>query len=215
MEWSGKNFRYQILGGDSNRVTINQGGIKERLLCGDCEQLFSIYENYINKMLYGGSELTFQRLSNRRWLITGLEYNKLKLFQLSILWRASVSSQKFFESVKLGEKHESHIKKMLLAQYPGPPEEYACILVAIIFEGKTIEDLMLNPTSIKEDGHRIYRFVFGGFAWAYFVSSHPIPGKVRDVAINENGELIVSALEAQRLGMLMGLINNVKTSGLI
>jgi len=215
MEWNEKNFRYQILGIHSNNIIIGQGGIKEQLLCEDCEQKFSILENYVHRALYGGLELTFSNLSNRRWRISGLDYNKFKLFQLSILWRASVSSQEFFESVMLGNKHESQIRKMLLDKDPGPPEKYACILVAIIFEGNTIGDLMLNPTSIKQDGHRIYRFVFGGFAWAYFVSSHPIPDKVRDAAINENGELIISASKMQRLGMIMGLINNFKTSGLI
>ncbi len=213
MEWKGNNFRYQILGAHSNRVITDQGGIKERLLCEDCEQKFSRFENYVSKTLYGGLELTFSKLSNRRWLISGLDYNKFKLFQLSILWRASVSSQEFFKSIRLGEKHESEIRKMLLDQDPGPPEKYACILVAVIFEDNIIDDLMLNPTYIKQDGHRVYRFIFGGFAWAYFVSSHSIPDKVRQSAINQDGEMIVSALEMQRLGMIMGLINNFKLNG--
>jgi hypothetical protein len=215
MEWKEKNFRYQTFGVDSNRIITGQGGIKERLLCEDCEQKFSVLENYVHKTLYGGLELAFTTLSNRKWRVSGLDYNKLKLFQLSILWRASVSSQIFFKSVSLGKKHEFSIKKMLLDQDPGPPEKYACILVAIIFENDVINDLMLNPTYVKKGGHRIYRFVFGGFAWAYFVSSHSIPDSVRHAAINKNGNMIVSALEMQRLGMIMGLINNFKTSGLI
>lgn len=195
MEWKGNNFRYQILGVDSNRAITGQGGIKERLLCEDCEQNFSRYENYVSKTLYGGIELTFSKVHNRRWLISGLDYNKFKLFQLSILWRASVSSQTFFESVELEKKHESNIRKMLIAKDPGPSEKYPCILVAVIFEGNAIDDLMLNPTRIMQDSHWVYRFVFGGFAWAYFVSSNSIPDKVRQYAINKNGEMIVSALE--------------------
>lgn len=213
MEWNEKNFRYQILRTHSDNIITDQGGIKERLLCEDCEQIFSRFENYINRTLYGGIELTFRNLSNRRWLISGLHYNKFKLFQLSILWRASVSSQEFFESVRLGVKHETQIRQMLLNQDPGPPEKYACILVAVIFEGNAIDDFMLNPTCVKHEGHRVCRFLFGGFAWAYFISSHSIPDKVRQSAINQDGEMIVSALEIQRLGMVMGLINNFKISG--
>ncbi len=215
MEWNGNNFRYQILGVHSIRVITGQGGIKERLLCEDCELKFSRFENYVSRTLYGGLELTFSKLTNRTWLISGLDYNKFKLFQLSILWRASVSSQEFFESVRLGEKHESEISKMLLDQNPGPPEKYLCILVAIIFDGNVIDDFILNPTYIRQDGHRVYRFIFGGFAWAYFVSSHSTPEGVRQYAINQNGEMIVSALEMQRLGMIIGLINNLNISGSI
>jgi hypothetical protein len=38
---------------------------------------------------------------------------------------------------------------------------------------------------------------------------------VRHAAIDENGNMIVLALEMQKLGMIMGLINNFKKSGLI
>jgi hypothetical protein len=72
---------------------------------------------------------------------------------------------------------------------------------------------MLNPTPTKQDGHRVYRFIFGGFAWAYFISSHSIPNRGRHAIINEKVEMIVSALEMQRLGMIMGLIDNLKIIG--
>jgi len=213
MKWKEKNFRYQILRVNSNNVITGQGGIKERLFCEECEQRFSLFENYVKKVLYGGCELAFRNLSDRRWLVSGLDYKKFKLFQLSILWRASISSQEFFESVSLGRKHEFQIKKMLIDQDPRTPEKYACILVAIIFEGNAIDDLMLNPTPIRQNSHKVYRFVFGGFAWAYFVSSHSVPVQVRRAVINENGEMIISALEMQRLGMITGLINNLKING--
>jgi hypothetical protein len=69
MEWKEKNFRYQILGVDLNRIITDQGGIKERLLCVDCEQKFSRYETYVSKTLYGGVDLIFSKNSNRTWLI--------------------------------------------------------------------------------------------------------------------------------------------------
>jgi len=213
MEWHEKNFRYQILGIHSYYKIIRQGGIKEKLLCKECEQIFSCWENYVNKTLYGGVESSIRNLSNRKWLVSGLDYNKFKLFQLSVLWRASISNQEFFKSVNLGEKHESQIKEMLKNQNPGPPEKYACILIAVMFDRKPIKDLMINPTPIRQDNHRVYRFVFGGFAWAYFVSSHFIPEVVRHVTINESGEMIISALEVHRLGMITGLINNLKING--
>lgn len=213
MEWNEKNFRYQILRIHSNNVITGQGGIKERLLCEDCEQKFSRFEDYVKKVIYGGCELTFHNLSNRIWLVSGLDYKKFKLFQLSILWKSSISSQEFYESVKLGVKHESQIRQMLLDQDPGPPEKYACTLISVIYEDNVVGDFMVNPTYVKQDGHRVYRFIFGGFAWAYFVSSHSISDQVRKFVVNQDGEMIVRALEMQKFGMITRSINNFKING--
>jgi hypothetical protein len=118
MELNEKNFRYRILGADSDKMLTGQGGLKEKLLCDSCENIFSNLENYVKNMLYGGIELTFHKIGPRTWSVGGLDYIKFKLFQLSVLWRASVSTQEFFKSVNLGQKHESQIRKMLLDQEP-------------------------------------------------------------------------------------------------
>jgi hypothetical protein len=50
--------------------------------------------------------------------INGLDYAMFKLFHLSVLWRAGVSTREEFRNVKLGS-HEDVIRQMLLRDDPG------------------------------------------------------------------------------------------------
>jgi len=54
-------------------------------------------------------------------------YTELKLFFLSVLWRASVSSQPMFESVRLGV-HEDALKRAILEKNVGDVDFYPVVL---------------------------------------------------------------------------------------
>lgn len=95
-----------------------QKGIREKSLCSDCEQLLCIYEKYANEVLSGGVEIEIENYPNRI-IVRNIDYKKFKLFQLSILWRASVSSDKFFSEINLScRPHEEKICKMILSEKP-------------------------------------------------------------------------------------------------
>ena len=72
------------------RDNIYQKGIYEKLLCVSCEQSISEAESYASKLFNGGVGMSFTPEANRLHL-SGLNYVQLRLFQLSILWRAGVS----------------------------------------------------------------------------------------------------------------------------
>lgn len=148
---------------------LEQKGLREKLLCDNCEQRISRYEGYANKVLKGGVALDFQGNGNLIE-VSGLDYNLFKLFELSILWRAGVSTLRFFENVKLGV-HEEVIRRMLIAENPGEVRDYGCLMFGL--KDKTVvSDLMVQPVRIRLEGINSYRFVFGGFHWQYIVSNH-------------------------------------------
>ena len=89
-----------------------QKGFREPLLCEDCEQRLSVSEQYMSKLLNGGVP-TIVSLDGRRIRFRDIDYNKLKLFQISILWRAGVSSLPVFSQVQLGP-HEPRLRHDLL-----------------------------------------------------------------------------------------------------
>jgi len=95
-----------------------QKGIREYLLCQECETRFSRYENYAATLIK--KIPTF--LKDKSGLFVGsngVDYEKFKLFQLSMLWRASVSQTKMFANVKLGNNHEERIRRILNDENPG------------------------------------------------------------------------------------------------
>jgi hypothetical protein len=59
--------------------------------------------------------------------IHSFDYPRLKLFFLSLLWRADVTSDPMFKAVRLGA-HEQRIRKMILQKDPGSPEDYSVVL---------------------------------------------------------------------------------------
>ena len=73
------------------------------MLCQNCEQKLSKLETY--------GALFLKELAKQKRIYTGehfcyvieeFDYQKLKLFLLSILWRAGVSSLEAFKAVQLG-----------------------------------------------------------------------------------------------------------------
>ena len=166
-----------------------QKGVREPLLCECCEQYFSTFERYASLALSGKNALGYKH-EDKRVIISGLEYQKFKLFQLSILWRAGISSLTAFRQVSLGP-HESRLRQMLIASDPGAPHTYGCLMFALIHEGQIVEDLIMEPTWARLDGHYCYRFVFGGLIWVYLVSGHQVQKRIVDDCLQTNGDCVV------------------------
>lgn len=167
-----------------------QKGLREYLLCSNCETQLSKYENYTSKLLYGGvgiwsksgNPVTFKRIN----------YNYFKLFQLSVLFRASVSDLPFFKNINLGP-HEEKIRQMLINKDPGRIYDYPCILIAPKMKEEIMsKDFISIPEELEKiEGHRSYRFIFGGFFWIYLVSSHTSMCSFKNLFLDEKGKLLV------------------------
>ncbi|MBI5190511.1 MAG: hypothetical protein HZA22_07535 [Nitrospirae bacterium] len=109
--------------GSDNKI---QKGLREYLLCSVCEGKLSAYEKYayenvLKKLL----EYTF---SMEEYLyFEDVDYRRFKLFLLSVLWRAGITSIPTFQSVSLGP-HEGKLRDMILKENPGEEGEYPCLL---------------------------------------------------------------------------------------
>lgn len=53
------------------------------------------FERYVSLLMGGGLELEYET-RGRLVLVRGVDYKAVRMFQLSILWRAAVSSLPFF-----------------------------------------------------------------------------------------------------------------------
>ncbi len=168
--------------------SLKQKGIREPLLCETCEQRFSVWERYASLALKGGIEITHRREGNLVY-VSGLNYEKFRLFQLSILWRASVSTLQFFENVRLG-RHEEILRRLLLAQDSGNPSRYGCLMFGLKFENENFTQLIMPPERLKLSGHIAYRFIFGGFMWVFLVSSHGVLPPLSNAVLQQSGEAL-------------------------
>ena len=206
-----KHRYFDISVNTNKKYKYQQQGVKERLLCEDCEQHFSKYERYASLVLNCGYELTVRK-EGRLIHLEGIEYSRFKLFALSVLWRAGVSSIDFFKQVKLGP-HEEKIRKMLLNQNPGEEFEYPFILSPIIHENEIQEALIVKPTWTRLDNHYAYRFVFGGIAWVFVVSSHKPPKEIIDASIGHSCSLTMLPWEMSDMKFIVHMAQKLGRQG--
>ena len=169
-----------------------QKGLRERLLCQACETKLSRWEDYACDLLSNRVPTVAKRSGDLIW-VHGADYTRFKLFQLSILWRAAVSSLQIFSNVVLGP-HEERIRVRLLAEDPGQAWEYGCALYALTTPTGVDRSLIVQPTLTYIDGIHTYHFVFGGLVWLYFVSSHPPERAASTGFVQRNGRFAFLAM---------------------
>jgi hypothetical protein len=188
-----------------------QKGVRERLLCQGCETLFSKHERYACRVLTGQENV--QSVRNGRIITaSGLDYKKFKLFVLSVLWRAGVSTLDFFEQVKLGT-HAEILRKMLLAEDPGPPNRYGFLMAPLVVQEIVQTDMIVKPTWSRYQGHLCYRFVFAGIVWVCFVSKHKPPALAQKVFLSREGKAIMLVTEMESLSFVMKLARDLAKMG--
>ncbi len=103
------------------------------------------------KTTYGGKTIA--------WRIEKAEYRKLKLFFMSVLWRASISQQTFYKRISLGP-FEDRLRGMILNEDLGDSQDFSIVLAR--FEDVEIR-AMLDPHPEKFDGINYCRFYLPGF----------------------------------------------------
>jgi len=189
-------------------------GMKEKLLCSDCEQKFQKNETYVRDLLYGNSPLPLKKLEmgNRLHEITErfqvedllevrkvkVEYKRLKLFQMSILWRAGISRGSFFKEVNLGEFHETKLQELLNAENPGLYTDYSCIMIDLRLNENGCEDGIGQPKRRLGHHQKSYLFIMGGYAFEFIVSKQkPRPGALL-CCVKPSGEMIVLVASAKK-----------------
>lgn len=186
-----------------------QKGIREKLLCYDCEQGLSPLEDYGRRILYGPDVFPTEEQAHLM-IIRDIDYARFKLFQLSLLWRASIAKNQAFSAVNIGPNHEDRLRQMLYAKNPGEAHECGCVpLLYAIGDDKPMAEL-IGPFSFfrRINSHRCYKFVLGGCLWIYVVSSHSRSFRVREWFFSEDGKLTVlkhKAKNDEELRRLLGI----------
>lgn len=87
-----------------------QKGLRERLVCEEREGRFNHWKTYASELLHGrrkGAGILSTRTPH-----SPIDYAILKLFVMSVVWRASVSSRDFYRLVELGHAHEERLRVM-------------------------------------------------------------------------------------------------------
>jgi len=171
-----KEGRYQIISMQNGNVLKEpQKGIYEKLMCDKCDnKIIGSYEDHASKIIFSDNKKTVDSIKTKYGLlIHGLDYRLFKLFQISLIWRASITTRPEIYKINLGP-HADKMRMMLLNGDPGEVYEYGVILYLFPNSSKEMIDFILPPVKLhqKISGHQVYRAIFNGLMWVFYVSSH-------------------------------------------
>ncbi len=165
-----ENHLFQIAGGTKSQKV--QDGYKDpNILCSDCDnKRLGPYDRYAKEFFAQDFQKQIKRgiASSGREVahipIAQIDYAKLKIFLLSVLWRASISSLSQFSTIQLG-KYEDSIKGMILSKRIADEDLYQIMLAT--WEppkvGMGYEKSILYPRKTKRGGLKCYSIIMAGF----------------------------------------------------
>jgi len=185
---------------------------KEYLLCYDCEQKIGRYEKYFKEAIHL-SRHGIEIKHNRQFaVIDNLDYSKLKLFFLSMLWRMSISSRTEFENVNIGDNEET-IRKMIVKEEPGKSSEYPVNAIIPLFNGKP-EEAWSTTALVSESRPPVYAIVIGGIL--YYISTarqnnsflaEPFMSLIPELLLNESGRWVIPLADLNSIPCLREFID--------
>jgi len=175
-----------------------QQGLREYLFCESCEQHFNkYYEKPFQTQWTNANPLPDPwNVSEPYWI--KVDYNSFKLFHLSVLFRASVSSLPNFAEVSLGP-HQDRLRQMILDRDPGKFWQYPIFGVAVIHhKTKKIIQTVAMAYRTKYNEHHCYSIIYGGVQWSISVSSHR-NNEFERCALQANGCMPFHAIQWEEL----------------
>lgn len=196
---------------------IYEGG----LLCADCDNkvIGQQYEDYVGKVLYSKTDLPPEiAWQNKLFkdpkhglefcISSNINYKKFKLFVLSILWRASISSNDFFSAVNLGP-YEETIRKMIEAGEPGSDDLYPINVFSWLRDEKLPNDIISKPLYIKKDGKTTYYLPINGLLIEVSISKGPLKPPFDGIRLKEDGTMTIYELPKGSMGDLLKHLSNI------
>jgi hypothetical protein len=208
-------FQYEPLYDEKHRfhvISVNpeqkerfeQKGFREKLLCSACETKLSRWEAYAKKVIFGEEAHLISRVGEFV-RVGGVSYREFKLYLLSLLWRMSISSLKYFSDVSLGP-YEEKLRIRLFNEDPGLPTDYPCFITAVLFQGRFESSWIIPPDRINYQGIHCYRVLISGILYTFFITEKPLPFDAGQVAINEQGNFLMAVSRLEDIKFLWEVV---------
>lgn len=96
------------------------GPYDQNLLCKECDNFLGIYDDYGKRVLL---ETDFIKKTELSLIAKNVDFSKLQLFLLAVIWRASISNREEFERVSIG-LHEDKIREILSEVKKGGKKDF-------------------------------------------------------------------------------------------
>ncbi len=187
------------------------GEYDSEILCKKCETVFNSWDSYGKELLINKQndfKITEENGAIISYHTESFDYAKLKMFFISILWRASISKRDFYTKVNLGP-HEDVLRNMIINSDPGTMDDYDVQLFR--FSGVDHPIPILMPVEIRSSyGLRYYRVYLGDHFFDIKVDKQKTPKKHNLGIIGKSEDLFVPTIkykESQEYEVMRAIAN--------
>jgi hypothetical protein len=158
----------------------NTGFYDKNILCSNCDNnIIGRLESYLKPLLFGGNigivdNPIFKnyRDSKGRPFVqcTNISYDKAKLALLSILWRGSISKNKFFRDMKLNPEQQEELRCMILNNDPKEINKYPIVCLSILGQNKSFNEVIAEPKKFNHHKGTGVSILAGGIFILFYLS---------------------------------------------
>lgn len=176
----GSKKHLEVMNTEEGRTGHTQSGVHDReILCSDCEAKLGPYDKYGIEFLRDRKleGLKTGPRGQAKWYeLSDYEYDKLYLFFVSLLWRASVTTDDFFSDVSLGT-----LETKAADIINGPDtatRKYFDVMISKFETSKVVhgaERAHYGPRRIRMGGTNAYSFAFGGYEIIIKATNRSLP----------------------------------------
>lgn len=176
-----------------------QKGIREYLLCSECEGKLSKYEIYGEEVIYAKGKRNKAYIFSKQetpdlqfslFHYKGLNYHRFRLFLLSILWRLIIC--KTFPCPHIDEVEVDRLRKAIYNENPLEYDDFGCTIQAIFYsKDKLANRFMLQPYSDIKEGKLGIFMLIDGFLYSYFIDTKTSNDKLKATFLQSDGSMIM------------------------
>ena len=147
----------------------------EYILCKKCENSIGVFDNYGRQLILN------------YYIYSGVDFEKFKLFILSLIFRAHLSKHDIYAQVHLG----GLFKEFRNMVYTREVSTFLNFPICVMEFEEMGKPAIFAPIILKEDGVRSYVWVIGKWAIQCIVSKNPerLNIKYNELSLQEDGLL--------------------------
>ena len=158
-------------------IKLQTGVYDGGILCAKCDnELIAQYEKYASMAIYGQNIqeefcpdcINYGDTKPVFTICKNVDYEKYKLFLLSILFRASLSKDDFFNEVSLSNENSELLRQMIYNGNPGNHNDFPFLVSTFASSEEITPDIFINPARVYKDGFVTYTFVFAGMSYIFY-----------------------------------------------
>lgn len=168
-------------------------GWTEKLLCKNCEQHIGRFDDYAAKFFGTSAGWDAVDIKDLRFFaIEKYDYQLLKLFFLSLLWRSAITCIPAFEAVFFSSVYHEELRQMIRNDDPGEEHAYATVIFKYKPHKNGYEKVTFSPHRIRHSGCVTYfQLQLNEFPCRMKVSSQRDSDRYKDFWLSKNGPLRV------------------------